>query len=89
MALDDDRAMVRLRWNVGRSTVQKYGAVCVRRGCVVEAKSRAQQRTAESSGRGSWLGSHETGRNDRSDLPPREGARGRSGHCEGRDALAV
>ena len=28
---------------------EKYGAVCMRHGCVAEAKGRAQQRSAESS----------------------------------------
>ena len=50
---------------------EKYGTGCVRRRYVVEAKSKAKQRTAESIGRGSWLGSREAGRNDESD-PPHE-----------------
>ena len=61
----------------------------MKRGCVAEANSGAQQRTAESSGRVIWLGIREARRNYRSDLPPLEGARGRSCHCEGRDTLAV
>ena len=66
-----------------------YGASFVRCGCTAEARSRPQQRTAGNSGGGIYLGSREAGQNKRSDLPPREGARGQRGHCKGRYALAV
>ena len=87
VALDDDRARVRLRWSVGMI----YGAVCVICGCAEEAKSRAQRRTSKNSdvSRGSYLGSREAGKNERSDIPQQEVARGRSGHYEGREALLV
>ena len=64
--LEYDQVRVRLRRSVGIM----YILVCVRRGCAAEAKSMAQQRTDEKSGRGMYLGIREVGQNKQSNLPP-------------------
>ena len=66
MALDEDWVWVILKRSVG----MMYGACCVRCGCAVEANSAAQQRMAEESCRGSYLGSRKAGRNEKIILPP-------------------
>ena len=66
VALDKDRVWVILK----RSFGMMYGAGYVIYGCLAEAQSRAQRRTAENSGRVIMIGSREAGRNERSNLPP-------------------
>ena len=86
VVLDNDWARVRSRWSV---KMMMYVSGCVWRRCAEEAKSRSQQRAIERIGRWSYIKNCEAGENERINLPPREGLRWQSGHCKGRDILAV